>query len=104
MGSEHYNNAFTRMLFKRVMKSPAMTERLQLMMNREVRPQDMIPPRKILRWILAETMSGNFAPWSSLPRTMRFGRTIERQQAVLDHALARAERGDLDPSVPLLPQ
>jgi hypothetical protein len=53
---------------------------------------------------MAETFSGNFAPWSSFGRSLRFGRQVMRQQSVLDRALAKAERGDLDATAPLLPQ
>ena len=73
-------------------------------MDRQIRPQDMLQPVGALAWLLAETFSGNFAPWSSFGRSLRFGRQVMRQQAVLDHALAKAERGDLDTTAPLLPQ
>jgi 2-polyprenyl-6-methoxyphenol hydroxylase-like FAD-dependent oxidoreductase len=102
MGSEHYNNPLTRMIFKRSQSNPAMKERMQRMMDRRVRPQDMLPPATALRWILAESLAGNFTPWTSLGRALRFGRQVNRQQAILDRALARAERGDVDDSVPSL--
>ncbi|HUI26339.1 MAG TPA: NAD(P)/FAD-dependent oxidoreductase [Candidatus Kryptonia bacterium] len=104
MGSEDYDNPFTRMMFKRAQNSPAMVKRMYRMMDRRLRPQHMIPPTRVLGWLVAETFAGNFAPWSYLGRTFRFGRTVARQQAVLDRALAKAERGDLDTSVPALPQ
>jgi len=104
MGSEHYNNALTRMIFRRAQDSAAMRQRMHLMMDRHVRPQDMIPPHKVLGWLITETCSGNFAPWSSFGRAMRNGRRIARHQAVLDRALARAERGDVDDTLPSLPQ
>lgn len=102
MGSEDYNNPFTRMIFDRTQNCPAMKQRMYGMMDRGVRPQDMIPPATLLRWLLAEGASGRFAPWSWLGRSMRFGRRVVRQQAVLDRALARVERGDLDPALPSL--
>jgi hypothetical protein len=71
-------------------------------MDREIRPQAVLKPLTALRWILAETLAGNFALWAALGRTMRFGQLIQRQQAVLDRALKRAERGDLDYSAPSL--
>ena len=103
MGSEHYNNPLTRMVFRRAQNSPAMRQRMFRMMDRQIRPQDMIPPLTLLGWLLAESLAGNFAPWSALGRSLRFGRQVMRQQAVLDRALARAERGDLDATVPSLP-
>jgi hypothetical protein len=39
---------------------------------------------------------------SFLKSFLRFGQLIQRQQAVLDRALKRAERGDLDYSAPSL--
>jgi flavin-dependent dehydrogenase len=102
MGSEDYNNPLTRMVFKRAQNSPAMKERMFLMMNREIRPLDTIPPATLLRWILAESLSGNFAPWSSLGRSLRLGMRVGRQQAILDRALAQAERGELATTLPSL--
>jgi hypothetical protein len=102
MGSEEYNNPVTRMLFKRTQNSPAMMKRMHKVMDREIRPQAVLKPLTALRWILAETLAGNFALWAALGRTMRFGQLIQRQQAVLDRALKRAERGDLDYSAPSL--
>lgn len=102
MGSEHYNNPFTRMIFRRVQNSPAMLRRMFGMMDRQILPQDMIPLPRMLGWLVAESFHGNWAPWSQLGRTLRFGRQIMRQQAVLDRALAAADRGDRDASVPIL--
>lgn len=102
MGSEHYNNALTRMLFKRSQHSKAMMKRMHQMMDRQIRPQDMMPPARVIGWLMAESCSGNFTPWSSLGRTLRFGRQMMRQQTVLDRALAKAERGDPDAAVPVL--
>jgi hypothetical protein len=72
------------------------------MMRRTIRPQDVLAPLTAIRWLLAESLAGNFAPWSSLGRTLRFGQLVQRQQGILDKALAKAERGDLDYSVPSL--
>ena len=104
MGSEDYDNPFTRMMFRRAQNSPAMATRMHRMMDRRLRPQAMIPPARLLGWLVAETFSGNLSPWSHLGRTMRFGRMLNRQQSVLDRALAKAERGELDASLPSLPQ
>jgi flavin-dependent dehydrogenase len=104
MGSEDYNNPFTRMVFRRAMNSPAMMKRMRRMMDRELRPLEMIPATTLLGWLLAESLSGNFCFWSSLGRSLRFGRKVIRQQAILDRALARAERGDLETTVPSLAQ
>jgi len=80
-----------------------MKKRMFLMMDREVRPLDMIPPTTLLGWILAETLSGNFALWPALGRTLRIGMKVVRQQTILDRVLAKAERGDLDTTVASLP-
>ena len=55
-------------------------------------------------WLVAEGPSGSFAPWSWVGRSMRLGRQVLRQQKVLDRALARAERGERDDTIPSLPQ
>jgi len=102
MGSDGYNNGLTRMLFRRAQGDPAMRQRMYRMMDRELRPQDMIPPAKLLGWMLAEGLAGRFDPWRAFGRTLRFGRTIERQQRILDRALAAAERGAADDAPPVL--
>ena len=104
MGSEGYNNPFTQMVFRRAMSSPAMVKRMYRMMDRDLRPLEMIPTTTLLGWILAESLSGNFGFWPLLGRTLRFGWKVGRQQAILDRALADAERGDLATTVPSLPQ
>ncbi len=104
MGSETYNNALTRMAFKRAQGHPAILLRMRQMMARQIRPQDLLPPTTMLGWLIAESCSGNFAPWSALGRSLKFGRQVIRQQAVLDRALAKAEGGDLDASIPSLGQ
>ena len=102
MGSEHYNNPLTRMIFRRAQRSPTMHRRMRRMMERELSPLDMIPPATLLGWLAAESLSGRLVPWSVLRRSLRLGRQVMRQQAVLDRALAKAERGDPDPTVPAL--
>jgi flavin-dependent dehydrogenase len=102
MGSEHYNNPFTRMVFERAEKSPVMKARMVRMMNREMHPHEMITPLAALRWLAAETFAGNWAPWAWFGNRMSFGRKVIRQQSVLDRALAKVERGELDYSVPSL--
>jgi flavin-dependent dehydrogenase len=104
MGSDDYNNPLTRMVFRRAQASPAMMKLMYRMMDRQIHPQDMLPPATALRWLLAESLAGNFAPWSVLGRSLRYGRQVARHQAILDRALAKAERGDLDPRCPRLLQ
>ena len=102
MASEDYNNPLTRMVFERVQKSPPAMKRMVESMTRERSPFEVVKPATLLRWLLAESGSGRLAPWSALGRTMRLGLQVARQQAVLDRALAKAERGDLDTAIPVL--
>src|SRR5262245_45985718 len=104
MGSEDYSNPLTCMLFRRAMSSPTMTRRLHRMMDRELRPLDLIPLPRLLGWLVTESLSGNLAPWSCLGRALRFAGTVRRHQAILDRALASAERSDVAPAVPSLPR
>ena len=102
MGSEGYNNALNRLIFRRAQNSPVMKQRLALMMERRIRSMEMFSPARLLAWIAADSLKGNLAPWRSLGSTMRFGATVQRHQAILDRALARAESGDLDTALPRL--
>ncbi len=102
MGSPEFNNPLNEMLFRRTRNSPAAMQRMTEMMDRRRRPIEMFPPLQMLSWLTRETLAGNLAPWRALPRTFRFGQMIERQQKILDRALATAEAGDLKPTLPIL--
>jgi 2-polyprenyl-6-methoxyphenol hydroxylase-like FAD-dependent oxidoreductase len=100
MGSEDYNNPLTRMAFRRSQQDPQIRDRMLEMMDRRVRPLDVIPPTKMLRFLVAESLSGHLAPWSSLGRSLATALRATRQQAWFDRALDRAKRGELDYAVP----
>jgi 2-polyprenyl-6-methoxyphenol hydroxylase-like FAD-dependent oxidoreductase len=100
MGSEDYNNPLTRMAFRRSQNDPVMRERMLEMLDRQIRPFDVFPPSKMLRFLMAETLAGNLAPWAHLGRSLGTGLRVARQQAWFDRALVRAERGELDFEVP----
>ncbi len=102
MGSPAYNDPFTRMLFRRGQEDQTITKRMYEMMDRELRPQDMIPTSRAMRWLASETLSGDFGPLGAVGRVVRLRKLIDRHQAVLDRALERAERGTLDSSLPAL--
>ncbi len=102
MGSETYNNPLNRAAFRGAMNEPSMPARMRRMMDRELRPHDMIPPTMLVRWLLAETLRGNFAPWRWFGSGSRQVNLVKRQQRILDRALARAERGELDDALPHL--
>jgi hypothetical protein len=87
-------------VFRRSQNEAKMKKRLYRMMNREMPPLEMIPPLTLLRWLFAESLGGNFAPWNTLGRTLRFGREVLRQQSIVDRALASAKNGTLDYSLP----
>ena len=100
MGSEDYNNALTRMAFRRGQADPLIGKLMLQMLDRTIRPMDVFPPRKLLSFLMAESLSGNFAPWSRLGSSLGFGRLVMRQQAYFDRALARAQRGELSYELP----
>jgi flavin-dependent dehydrogenase len=102
MGAPYYNNPLTRMMFDRSHRIPAMQRRMQNMMARQILPQNLVPPHRMLGWLLAESTRRNFASWHELPRALRFGRMVMRQQAELDRAVRRVEGGDLAPTLPVL--
>ena len=70
------------------------------MIDRTIRPMDVFPPRKLLSFLMAESLSGNFAPWSRLGSSLGFGRLVMRQQAYFERARARAQRGELSYELP----
>jgi len=102
MGSEQYNNPLNQLIFRRAQNSAVMKRRMAMMMEREIHTMEMFSPLRLLGWLAADTLKGNLAPWSSFAATLRFATTVQRQQSLLDRALAKAERGDLDPTLPQL--
>ncbi len=100
MGSGTFNNPLTRMIFRRSQQDPAIRERMLQQMEREIRPLDVFPPAKMLRFLAAETLQGNLAPWRHVGRSLSTGLLANRQQAWFDRALAKAERGELDFEIP----
>jgi 2-polyprenyl-6-methoxyphenol hydroxylase-like FAD-dependent oxidoreductase len=100
MGSEHYNNPLTRMVFKHAQNDPLVPGRMLQMMEREIQPMEVVPLGKLVRFLMAETLAGNFAPWSALGRTLGLGLRVARQQAWFDRMLEKAKQGKLDYDVP----
>lgn len=102
MGSEGYNNAFTKMLYKYFSLDPEMKARSLMMVKRDIYPHDMILPSKLLTWLAKESLAGNFSPWSSMGRIFKMGGEIMKGQKTLEKALAKTQAGDLDSTVPFL--
>jgi flavin-dependent dehydrogenase len=102
MGSEDYNNPLTRMAFKHSQNDPLIQARMLQMMAREIHPLDALPPGKLSRFLLAETVRGNFAPWTMLGRTLGLGLRILRHQRSFDRMLEQAKRGHTSYELPKL--
>lgn len=88
MGAGNYNCPFTRMVYRRTRESAAMQARLLAVLDRECRPQDMLPPWRLVSWIAAELARGHVASLRGFAGTL--GRTLAlvREQARFDRALA----------------
>ncbi len=100
MGSEHYNNPLTRMMMKRAQNDPLIKSQMLEMTRRNIRPSEVFPVTKLLNWLFAETLTGNFSQWSALGRTLGQAVQTERQQAYFDRMLERTKRGELTYDLP----
>ena len=92
MGSGSYNSAFTRMVYRRTQASEAMRERLLSVLDRERRPQEMLPVSRLIGWLVAEAFHGRFESFSGFGRTLRLALALAREQASFDRKLAAVER------------
>jgi flavin-dependent dehydrogenase len=90
MGSEGYNNPFTRMVYRKVQTSPAMRARMLAVLDRERRPQDLMTLPRLAGWLAAEALTGRFRSISGFGRTLANAARVVREQADLDRKLAAA--------------
>jgi flavin-dependent dehydrogenase len=92
MGSGSYNSPFTRMIYRRIQASEAMHARLLTVLDRESRPQQMLPFRRLIGWLASEAFHGRFESFSGFCRTLCMALPLAREQARYDRQLAAAER------------
>ena len=92
MGSVGYNSPFTRMIYRRSQASAAMRARLLSVLDRECRPQDMLPLGRLIGWLFSEACHGRFESFSGFGRTLRGALGLGREQAGFDRELEAIER------------
>ena len=95
MGSTSYNTAFNRMFYRRAQASAVMRARLLSVLDRECRPQDMLPLGRLIGWLLGEVIQGRLSSFRGFGRTLRNAVGLARQQAQFDRELAAVERDAL---------
>jgi hypothetical protein len=100
MGSGSYNSPFNRMVFRRSQRSPAMRARLLAVLDRECRPQEMLPLRRILGWLLSEALAGRLESFSGFRRMLRTALVLAREQQRFDRRARESERALSAPPSP----
>jgi flavin-dependent dehydrogenase len=88
MGSGNYNAPITQMLFRRMQAQPDLRRRMLAVLDRESRPQDVLPVGRLVAWLASELAHGRFSSFSGLGRALRQGLVVGREQARCDRALA----------------
>ena len=88
MGSEGYNSPLLQMIYRRSQMSAVMRARLLAVLDRELRPQDLLPLPRLIGWLALEAMSGRFRSFSGLGRAFRNASTVVREQTAYDRKLA----------------
>jgi hypothetical protein len=68
-----------------------MRARLLSVLDRECRPQDMLPLGRLIRWLGSEALHGRFASFSGFGRTLRLALALTREQARFDRELTVTE-------------
>jgi flavin-dependent dehydrogenase len=91
MGSPGYNSPFTRMIYRRVQESPTMRARMMTLIDRENRPQELLPLGRLVAWLFAEAAHGRFASFRGFGRTLASAFRTGGEQRRFDRALAAAE-------------
>ncbi|HSD09985.1 MAG TPA: NAD(P)/FAD-dependent oxidoreductase, partial [Candidatus Binatia bacterium] len=71
MGSGTYNTPFTRMVYRRAQASGAMRRRLLAVLDRDCRPQEMLPISRLIGWLASEAFRRRFESFSGFGRTLR---------------------------------
>jgi len=92
MGSGIYNSPFTRMVYRRLQESEAMHARLLKVLDRESRPQEMLPLWRLIGWLASEAFQGRLESFSGFGRTLRNAVGLAREQARFDRQLAAVEQ------------
>ncbi len=105
MGSAGYNNPFTRMIYRRVQESPTMRARMMSLIDREDRPQDLLPLGRLVGWLVSEAAHGRLASFHGFGRTLRSSVRTAGEQRRFDRALAAldARRLASGPPVAIMP-
>ena len=104
MGSESYNNPFTRMIYRRMQGSEAMRARLMKVLDRECRPQDMLPLGRLLGWLVSEAFHARFVSFAGFGQMLRSALRTGREQARFDRELAVVERERREARVAITPR
>src|SRR5262249_946882 len=64
MGSGSYNTPFTRMVYRRLQGSEAMHAWVLKVLDRESRPQQMLPLWRLIGWLASEALDGRLESFS----------------------------------------
>ncbi|MET0152483.1 MAG: NAD(P)/FAD-dependent oxidoreductase [Candidatus Binatia bacterium] len=91
MGSPGYNSAFTRMIYRRVQASPTMRARMMSVIDREHRPQDLLPIGRLVGWLLSEAAHGRLGWFRGFGGTLRNALRTASEQRRFDRALAAVD-------------
>jgi flavin-dependent dehydrogenase len=94
MGSPGYNSPFTRMIYRRVQATPEMRARMMMLIDREGRPQDLLPLGRLVGWLLSEAAHGRLGAFRGFGRTLQSALRTAGEQRRFDRALAEAEAAE----------
>jgi flavin-dependent dehydrogenase len=91
MGSLEYDNAMTRLVFRHVNRSPALKERMRRVTMRELQPQELVSPGRVLGWMALELLRGRFDVVAGFLRSGKRAAALEKEMRAVQDALARLE-------------
>jgi hypothetical protein len=95
MGTPGYNNPFTRMIYRRVQGSPTMRARMMRLIDREGRPQDLLPLGRLMGWLVSEAARGRFSSFRGFGRTLGSALRTADEQRRFDRVLAALDGPEL---------
>jgi len=87
LGEVGFNDPFARWLFEHVARDPALIHRLALIFERRVGPFDLVPPHKLLGWLLNAVLRGR---WEVIKPFLSAGMRFGKFQQEIDRCRALA--------------
>lgn len=93
LGALDYANPFNEMIIARASRTPSLKPRMRAVVNREISPFDMVPPRHALTWTLGALLRHPARIWPHFAASARMGSRMQQELAKRGELLEKARAG-----------